>query len=164
MHIFTRGDVFSWLGVETPVWLNGLRLVLILLVICVVVWAMRRPPSKTGDDSETQDLDLSLVILVMLLISPITWYHYYMWLLLPLTIRFDHLFLAPQVDVRRIAWLAVAYGLLVVQGIAVLQPLAAQALQDVWILRLLLSQSFFGAVLLLGLTLKLRLQAGERSV
>ena len=163
LHAFTRGDVFSWLEMETPLWVSGLRLGLVLLVIGVVVWAMRRPPSDTGDETETQDLDLSLVILVTLLISPITWYHYYMWLLLPLTILFDRLLLAPQVDVRRIAWLAVAYGLVVVEGIIVLQPLAAQSLQDVWFLRLLLSQSFFGAVLLLGLTLKLGLQAGEKS-
>lgn len=65
------------------------------------------------------------------------------------------------VDIRQIAWLAVAYGLVVVEGIVVLRPLAAQSLQDVWFLRLLLSQSFFGAVLLLGLTLLLRLKADE---
>ena len=164
MHIFTRGDVFSWLKAETPVWVNGLRLVFILLVIGAVVWAMRRSPAATEDESGTLDLDLSLVILVMLLISPITWYHYYMWLLLPLTVLFDRLFLSPQGDVRRIVWLAVAYGLVVVEGVAVLQPLAPQLLQNVWLLRMLLSQSFFGAVLLLGLALKLRLLAGEDGV
>jgi len=159
MHAFTQGDVFSWLEVETPLWVSGLRSGLVLLVIGMVVYAMRRTPSDTGDQTEIQDLNLSLVILVMLLISPITWYHYYMWLLFPLTILFDRLLLAPQVVVRRIAWLAVAYGLVVVEGIVVLRPLAAQSLQDVWFLRLLLSQSFFGAVLFLGLTLKIRLLA-----
>jgi hypothetical protein len=54
----------------------------------------------------------------------------------------------------------VAYGFIVFEGVVVLRPLAAQSLQDVWLLRLLLSQSFFGAVLLLGLTLKLRVQTG----
>jgi hypothetical protein len=163
MHAFTQGDVFSWLEVETPLWVSGLRLGLVLLVIGVVVWAMRRTPSDTGDQTDIQDLNLSLVILVMLLISPITWYHYYMWLLFPLTILFDRLLLDPQVVIRRIAWLAVAYGLVVVEGIVVMRPLAAQSLQDVWFLRLLLSQSFFGAVLFLGLTLKIRLLAEKES-
>ena len=78
-------------------------------------------------------------------------------------VLFDRLFLAPQVGVRQIGWLALAYGLVVVQGIVVLRPLAAGSLQDIWVLRLLLSQSFFGAILLLGLTLKSRLHAGEET-
>ena len=161
MHIFTRGDVFAWLDVRVPLWLTGLRLGLVLLLVGVVVWVMRRPPSPDTDPTDARDLDLALVIFVTLLVSPITWYHYYVWLLLPLTVLFDRLFLAPQSSVRQIGWLALAYGLVVVQGIVVLRPLAAQSLQDVWVLRLLLSQSFFGAILLLGLTLKSRLQDGE---
>ena len=157
LHIFSRGDVFAWLNVEVPLWLTGLRLSFILLLAGTVVWAMRRPPSAIGDAADAQDLDLALVTFVMLLASPITWYHYYMWLLLPLAVLFDRLLLAPQLGVWQIAWLAVAYGLVVVEGIVVLRPL-----QGVWLLRLLLSQSFFGAVLLLGLTLKWRRQAGER--
>jgi len=163
MHIFTRGDVFAWLDVSVPLWLTGLRLGLVLLLVGVVVWAMRRPPSPDSDAADARDLDLALVIFVMLLVSPITWYHYYVWLLLPLAVLFDRLFLSPQVGVRQIGWLALAYGLVVVQGIVVLRPLAAGSLQDVWVLRLLLSQSFFGAILLLGLTLKSRLQTGGGS-
>jgi hypothetical protein len=162
LHIFTRGDVFAWLDVEVPLWLTGLRLIFILLLVGTVVWAMRRPPSAIGDAADARDLDLALVTFVMLLASPITWYHYYVWLLLPLAVLFDRLLLAPRLGVWQIAWLAVAYGLVVVEGIVVLRPLAAQSLQSVWLLRLLLSQSFFGAVLLLGLTLKWRRQAGER--
>jgi hypothetical protein len=164
LHIFTRGDVFSWLNVGVPLWLTGLRLGLLLLLVGVVVWAMRRPPSSKTDCSDAQDLDLALVVFVMLLVSPITWYHYYIWLLLPLTLLFDRLFLAPHVGVWQIGWLALAYGLVVVQGIVVLRPLVAGSLQDVWILRLMLSQSFFGAILLLGLTLKSRLHAGARAM
>jgi hypothetical protein len=36
-------------------------------------------------------------------------------------------------------------------------------LQDIWLLRLLLSQSFFGALLLLGLTLKARLETSPQA-
>ncbi len=158
LHAFTDGDVFSWLDIEVPLWLTALRVVLVLLMIGAVLFAMKRRPSTTLDPVSAQDLDLALIIFVMLLVSPITWYHYYMWLLLPLAVLFDYLLLAPRLNTRHIVWLAVAYGLIVFEGIVVLRPLAAQSLQDVWILRLLLSQSFFGAVLLLGLTLKLRVQ------
>ena len=158
LHAFTEGDVFSWLDIEVPLWLTGLRVALVLLMIGAVLFAMRRRPSATSDPVSAQDLDLALMIFVMLLVSPITWYHTYMWLLLPLAVLFDYLLLAPRLNGRHIVWLAVAYGLILFEGIVVLRPLAAQSLQDVWILRLLLSQSFFGAVLLLGLTLKLRVQ------
>jgi hypothetical protein len=164
LHAFTKGDVFSWLDIEVPLWVTGLRVGLVLLMVGAVLLAMRRRPSDTPDAASAQDLDLALVIFVMLLVSPITWYHTYMWLLLPLTILFDYLLLAPRLNMRHITWLAVAYGLIVFQGVVVLRPLAAQSLQDVWLLRLLLSQSFFGAVLLLGLSLRLRAQASRRAM
>ena len=162
LHAFTEGDVFAWLDVQVPLWLTGLRMVLLLLLVASVVWAIRHRPSATKGPADAQDLDLALVTFVMLLASPITWYHYYLWLLLPLVVLFDRLLLAPQVGTGRVAWLCVAYGLVVVQGIVVLQPLASQSLQDVWFLRLLLSQSFVGAILLLGLTLKSRLDIGDQ--
>ena len=155
-HTFTRGDVFAWLNVNVPFWLIALRFGLILALLGAVLWAMRRPPKATPDPAQAQDLDLALVVFVMLLASPITWYHYYLWLLMPLFVLFDHILFSPGSHARQIIWLAVAYGLVVVQGIVVLQPLAARALQEVWLLRLLLSQSFFGAVLLVPLTIKLR--------
>jgi hypothetical protein len=164
LHAFTKGDVFSWLDIEVPLWVTGLRVGLVLLMVGAVLLAMRCRSSDTTDAASAQDLDLGLVIFVMLLVSPITWYHTYMWLLLPLTILFDYLLLAPRLNIRHITWLAVAYGLIVFQGVVVLRPLAAQSLHDVWFLRLLLSQSFFGAALLLGLTLKLRVQAGRRAM
>jgi hypothetical protein len=40
-----------------------------------------------------------------------------------------------------------------------IRPFAAQAIQDVWVLRVLLSLSFFGATILTGLLLRLRLEA-----
>ena len=43
------------------------------------------------------------------------------------------------------------------------RPLAAQVLQDLWLLRLPLSQSFVGAILLLGLVLKSRLDIGDQA-
>jgi hypothetical protein len=163
LHVFTHGDVFAWLDVEVPLWLTGLRLGLVLLLVGVVVWAMRRPLPAGAEAGDAPDLDMALVTFVMLLASPITWYHYYLWLLLPLVVLFDRLLLASKVGTWQVAWLAVAYGLVAVQGIVVLRPLAAESLQDIWLLRLLLSQSFFGALLLLGLTLKARLETSPQA-
>jgi hypothetical protein len=157
LHIFTKGNLFVWLDVAVPVWLTIMRLIAVLLLVIVVVWNMQQS-KKDNKRNDVLDLDLSLVIFVMLLASPITWYHYFMWLLFPLLVLFDHFLLDHIQDVRGIGWLALAYGLVVFEGIIVLRPLAEQSLQNVWLLRLLLSQGFFGVLILLCLSLKLRVK------
>ena len=156
LHTFTHDNVSTWQDISVPFWLVALRVGLILLLVAAAAWAMRRPPQAISDSTLARDLDLSLVVFVTLLISPITWYHYYMWLLIPLFVLFDCLILSAERRTGDIVWLAVGYGLIVVEGIVVLRPLAAQALDNLWLLRVLLSQSFFGAVLLTLLTLSLR--------
>ena len=93
---------------------------------------------------------------VMLLASPMTWYHYYIWLLLPLYILLDYFLLSSASNPRQLILFAVGYGLVVVQGIVVIRPVAAQAIQEVWVLRVLLSTSFFGAVVLMYLLWRVR--------
>ena len=157
LHAFTQGDVNAWGEIGTPLSLTLLRLALVGALIVLIAWAMRRRPEATSDPLAAQDLDLALVIGVMLLASPITWYHYYVWLLFPLLILFDALLVSPTTNTRQILLLAIGYGLVVVQGIVVIRPFAAQAIQVVWLLRVLLSQAFFGAVLLMYLLWRLRL-------
>ena len=156
LHAFTQGDVNGWQNTGVPVWLTILRLALILALIAAAVWAVRRRPEDTIDPTLAQDLDLALVIGVMLLASPITWYHYYIWLLFPLVVMLDASLSSASAGTRRAVWLAIGYGLVVVQGISMIRPFAAQAIQDVWVLRVLLSLSFFGALILTGLLLRLR--------
>jgi len=139
-----------------PVSLTIARLALILAVAGAAAWALRRRPERTANPSLAQDLDLALVIGVMLLTSPITWYHYYIWLLFPLVVLLDVFLLMAAGNTRRLVWLAIGYGLVAVQGISMIRPFAAQAIQDVWVLRVLLSLSFFGAVILTTLLLRLR--------
>ena len=157
LHALTQGDVNAWNEIGTPPVVTVLRLALAGALIVLIAWAMRRRPEATSDPLGAQDLDLALVIGVMLLASPITWYHYYVWLLFPLLILLDMLLMSPTTNARQIVLLAIGYGLVVVQGIVVIRPLAAQAIQDVWLLRVLLSQAFFGAVVLMYLLWRLRL-------
>lgn len=156
LHVFKYGDVNAWLNTPAPFGFTILRLVMVVAMAGPVIWVMRRPPEKTTDPTAAQDLDLALVIFVMLLASPITWYHYYTWLLFPLFCLFDILLLSRGSNRRDFILLAVGYGLVVVQGIDVIRPFAAAAINRIWVLRLFLSQSFLGAVILLLLTLRWR--------
>jgi hypothetical protein len=156
LHAFTRGDVNGWGEMAAPQWVTVLRLALVAALIAAVGWALRRRPEATADPVLAQDLDLALVIGVMLLGSPITWYHYYVWLFFPLVVLLDALLLSPNMARREVFLLAIGYGLIAVQGIVVIRPFAAQAIQDVWPLRVLLSQAFFGALLLMYLVWRRR--------
>lgn len=156
LHVFTRGDVNTWHDMSVPQWLIIIRLCLILLILAAVVWVMRRPTSDRSTDVRTEDIDLSLMVMVMLLISPITWYHYYMWVLLPLFVLFDQFMTMRKLKRLHVVWLAVAYALMVVEGIFVIRPFAAQSLQNILWLRIMLSQSLIGAVFLTALIWDLR--------
>jgi hypothetical protein len=158
LHAFTSGDVNAWGEMAAPRLVSILRLVLVGTLIGVVAWALRRRPEETADPVISQDLDLALVIGVMLLASPITWYHYYVWLLFPLVVLLDML-LSSTTDRWQVLLFAIGYGLVVVQGVVVIRPFAAQAIQDVWWLRVLLSQAFCGALVLMYLVWRLRLTA-----
>jgi alpha-1,2-mannosyltransferase len=158
LHTFTKGNVFAWLDVEVPVWLSGLRFATVLLLVGVVAWSIQRPTSTNIKANDVIDLDLSLIIYVMLLASPITWYHYFMWLLFPLVVLFDQYLLEQNLGLRQIGWLVLAYGLVVFEGVIVLRPIAEQALQNTWLLRMMLSQGLFGVMILFGLSLKSRLK------
>jgi hypothetical protein len=89
LHTFTMGNVNSWQKMDIPVWINLLRYVTSLGLILGVIWSMRRTYVGTPKHNIAQCLDISLLIYVILLISPITWYHYHIWLLIPLVILFD---------------------------------------------------------------------------
>ena len=155
LHILTKGDINGWGNASMPLPVTLLRYALLLALVSAIIWVMRRRPERVSDPIMAQDLDLALVIGVMLLASPATWYHYYVWLLLPLVFVFDSLLTGSTTRARLVVF-AVAYGLIVVQGLAGIRAFAPQAIQDVWLLRVLLSSSFVGAALLIGLILRLR--------
>jgi len=51
---------------------------------------------------------------------------------------------------------AIAYALLVTQAFSQIRSFDPQFIQTVWIMRVLLSTSFLGAVLLMGIILRIR--------
>jgi hypothetical protein len=131
----------------------------LLVMVGFIANAVIRTPKQIRSDSCVTDFDLSLVILFMIIAAPMSWYHYFVWLIFPLWVLFSYL-IKSDLDLRRIGvWLAVSYGLVVVQGIGALFPAQASLLQNSWWIRLALSQSAIGSISLLVLTLYLRTDA-----
>lgn len=164
LHTFTMENIFEWKKIGIPIWISLLRLLLSVGIISGVIWSMRRTPDSTANYDISQSLDLSLLIYLILLISPITWYHYYTWLLIPLVVLFDYFIYTSKRYNRQIIFLAIAYGLIVVQGIVVLRPVFEQTLKTTWILRVLISQSFFGLLMLTLVTVRLRFNLNKEII
>jgi hypothetical protein len=155
LHALTNGNVNGWETMDVPSWITYVRYLLVAGFAGTVAWVMRVRPEKREQPLFTEDLDLSLLIGVMLLASPITWYHYYFWIFFPLVIVFDH-FLSGSPSRRRMVLFAIAYALLVTQAFSQIRSFDPQFIQTVWIMRVLLSTSFLGAVLLMGIILRIR--------
>ncbi|TLU83191.1 MAG: DUF2029 domain-containing protein [Chlorobium sp.] len=158
LHALTTGDVNGWEMVGSSQQVTLLRYLLVFILLAGVVRAMRRRPETMQDKGKGEDLDIVLLVCFMILASPISWYHYYMLFLLPLAVVFDELLLN-SLNKGRFMTFAIAYGLLVTQGFSQIRTFAPQAIQDVRVLRIMLSASFFGAVIFTLLTIILREEA-----
>ena len=161
LHALTNGNVNTWQDMAVPLWISLMRLAFILTLLVFIIWVMRHSTDKQIDNTR-DDLELAMVITLMLIIAPITWYHYYMWMLFPLFVVFDRLLCVRPLERNYIIWLSLAYGLTVVEGICAIRPLDSQALQHIRIFRIMLSQSFFGVVLLAALIIRLRHRLSAR--
>jgi len=156
MHVLTKANIGTWENVDVPFFLGPIRLVLIVVAVVSASYAISRP-RRSADDQPPFELDLSLIILIMLLAAPMTWYHYFVWLLFPLAVLFNILLKGEIPAGKWLSALGVAYALVTVQGVTVLYPVHYDLLQNRWFFRLLLSQSAIGAMLLFLVTVKVRL-------
>ena len=106
MHVFTKGDISSWQNVDAPGWLAPIRFAIILAMLAGAGLAMLKRPGNSELCKNARDLDLSLIVFLMLLVSPVTWYHYYYWLLFPIIILFDEMLLSA--DKYAMKWMIAA--------------------------------------------------------
>lgn len=146
------GDVFTWaplaLGGSFPI----VRTIIIgaLLALVGIVWLRIARPVHIADFH----LEMSVILLISLLIFPLSWTHYYLFLLIPLTLFATGRIALPANGF----WTALA----VVAAIAVSLPLrsvqAWNPVLNVIIDRFLISHYMFGGLLLLGVLLKTRCQ------
>lgn len=137
-----------------------IRYVLLSLLIggtLLVLWRSKPPTSP-----EEQNLEFSIFLCLAVLTSPISWTHYFLFLLLPLGLYLGGKLAVPKGQ----AWLyciAVATFLLsppIMRDIARLQP--ENALLNFLVTRVLISHYFFGGLLLLGILLAARWQTAKR--
>jgi hypothetical protein len=143
----------DWLPIEdiSPAFVP-VRTAIAALLLGGVVLAWWRSRSVRGADVFV--LDICILLVVSMVVGPITWTHYYAQALIPLAFIIGGVIRLPAGPVWW-GWLAVAVVLISMPPILV-HPQRAP-LDDLFA-RLLISNFFFGGVLLLGLLLTLRVR------
>jgi hypothetical protein len=133
-----------------------LRSILLALLVCPTAWVLWRAPQA----ATAQRLDFSILLCLALLISPTSWTHYYLLLLLPIGLHVGGMLGTPSGrSGAALFWLAVAS----ISPPVTAPTLGAGALHSP-VASLLISHYFFGGVLMLGVLLGARRSGRAKSV
>jgi len=151
------GALESWAPIAVGWKYKLIRYALISLLVGPTIWICWR--SKSPTTLVEENLEFSIVLCLALVISPISWAHYYLFLLLPFA-----LYLGNRIGVPE-GWLwssLVGTSILLTSlPVIVLSPTNSvlRFLYSKW----LISNYFFGGVLLLGVLLAARWYTAKRS-
>ena len=84
------GDLLSWQPLTVDLEYRLVRLFFLAIMVGLVIWVCGFLSFKKALKPDlTTNLDLSILICLGLLISPISWYHYYLFLLLPFALLLE---------------------------------------------------------------------------
>ena len=84
LRLQTDPPLYSWTPVHVEWGLRLVRTLFVGLLLLISGIVLRR--SATGDSKDSFYLDLSIVLCLALIISPISWTHYYLFLLVPFSL------------------------------------------------------------------------------
>lgn len=146
----TTGDLRNWNPIVVSWKYKTIRSVLLFILIGGTVWICWR--AKEPTTLVEKNLEFAIVLTLALVISPISWIHYYLLLLLPYALYVSNQLAVPQ---------GYLWSAGVVLSILLISPPAFTAsvtnsIISVLYSRVLISHYFFGGVLLLGVLLAAR--------
>ena len=84
------GSFLDWDIAAPPPAATALVAALSLGVVGFGVWAAAVAPQRAPSDAEAFELEVLMAITAALIVSTVSWSHYHVWLLLPLTYLFAH--------------------------------------------------------------------------
>lgn len=148
------GDLLSWKPLEVDLDYRLVRLIFLTLMVGLVIWICGFLSFKEAlKPNLTTNLDLSILICLGLLISPISWYHYYSFLLLPFSLFLEgQMGIPPQSvnDTRQLYLVGFSIVLVAPPPVWVLH---SDHYLITLIYKALYSYCFFGGVILFALLL-----------
>jgi hypothetical protein len=134
-----------------------IRYALLSLLVGTTIWVCWR--SKPPKTLEAQNLEFSIVLCLALLISPVSWTHYYLFLLLPFALYIGNRLAVSHEHI----WSRLVLASIFLTSLPAFPASPANPVVRFLYSRLLISHYFFGGVLLLGVLLAARWQSSKRS-
>ena len=157
IRLLTNSPLNSWIPIEVGWEFKVMRYAMLSLLIGGTVWVCWR--SKPPKTSKEENLEFSSFLCLSLLVSPISWTHYYLFLLLPFSLYVGEQLAIP----KKCSWSSLMLLSIVL--------IALPPVKSVWLNHpvftvfargFLVPHYFWGGVLLLGILLMARWQASER--
>ncbi len=147
----------QWPPTEVGWGFKVIRYALLSLLIGTTIWiCWRSKPPKT---LEVENLEFSIVLCLAVIISPISWTHYYLFLLLPFALYLGNRLAVPQ---ERL-WSSLVVVSILLTSLPVRFAIPANPVLGFLYSRLLISHYFLGGVLVLGVLLAARWQISNLS-
>jgi Glycosyltransferase family 87 len=154
-RLLTEGNLTNFIPIDIPLELRLLRYAMVALLIGITFWICWRAKSPTSPQQE--NLELSIVLCLTLVISPISWTHYYLLLLIPFALFLRHQLSVPKGGI----WLSLVAASIALTSPPVILIEPNNPFAKLLLERLFISHYFFGGVLLLGTLLVARLLASR---
>lgn len=154
----------DWSSMEVTPAQHNLANLLVGLLVVATIWAcvrgsVGRETSRHAPGNDAANLEYLLVVMLALLVSPLTWTHYYVWMLLPFGFLLSRRStVAPGVVTKSLAWA----GVLLVSPVVLALRLSGTTLPT-WYSRLLVSHVLIGALIWFGLIVvaRSRVEGGQ---
>jgi hypothetical protein len=156
-RLLTKGNLSNWVPLELGLEFILIRFALLSLLIGITTFVCWR--SKSPETSEEENLEFSIVLCLMLLISPISWTHYYLFLILPFSLYLGNKLAIPE---GRLWFIAMMLSILLT-SLPVIIKSPTNPIINLLYFKLFISHYFFGGVLLLGVLLTARWHASRQS-
>jgi hypothetical protein len=121
-----------------------LEFILVALLVCPTAWVLWR--ARRGGGATAQRLDLSILLCLAVLVSPTSWTHYYLLLLLPIGLQAGGML---GIRAGR-SWSAFFWLAVVLISPPVTAPTAGTGALHSLLVSVLVSHYFFGGVLMLA--------------
>ncbi len=141
---------WSAVGITESQRLLGRGVVIAIIVAAILVCAKRPAASSSAQRAEWNNFEFCLVVLLAILASPLSWTHYYCWLLIPIAFFLrEGSALASRPPAQWAGWTAV----FLISPVAALLSFAEHPVLQAIYAKLIVSNYLAGALLLYGLLL-----------
>lgn len=146
-----EGHLLNWLPMNVDWRFKALHKILLGCLLAGTAWACWR--TRTPKEEIGVFTEFSLVLCLALIISPISWTHYYLLLVIPMALYLGNRLSVPATK----PWLIV----MVISALLLSPPVLLVKGETRWS-RFLVSHYFFGGLLLLGVLMAARMRMAHR--